>query len=328
MEHAMDILLTGSVAYDYLMTFPGYFKEHILPEKLESISLSFLVDTMIKRRGGIAPNIAYTIALLGGKPRIQAAVGEDFEVYRRELEAIGIDTREMRVFEGFTASFFATTDKHNAQIASFHTGAMAHASKLSLYDLDEKPDLVVISPNDPDAMYKYVDECSQLNIPYLYDPSQQTIRMPGELLRKGVEGAHALFVNDYEFSLVQQRSELSAEWMQQNLPILVVTKGEQGASITVEGTEYNIPIVPTQLIVDPTGVGDAFRAGFLTGYRLGLNWQTSGQIGALCATYCLESDGTQSHIFTPLTFVERYREHFDDTNVLDILIAQSIFESS
>lgn len=323
----MDILLTGSVAYDYLMTFPGVFKEHILPEKLESISLSFLVDSMIKRRGGIAPNIAYTIALLGGKPRIQAAVGEDFDIYRRELEELGIDTREMKVFEGFTASFFATTDYDNAQIASFHTGAMAHASKLSLNDLDQTPDLVVISPNDPDAMYKYVDECAQLNIPYLYDPSQQTIRMPGELLRKGVESAYALFVNDYEFSLVQQRSGLSAEWIQKNLPILVVTKGEQGASVSVDGTEYHIPVVPTDTIVDPTGVGDAFRAGFLTGYRLGLDWQTNGQIGALCATYCLEADGPQSHFFTPPAFIERYRKHFDDQNGLDILIGQSTVES-
>ncbi len=322
MEKTMDILLTGSVAYDYLMTFPGYFKEHILPEKLESISLSFLVDNMIKRRGGIAPNIGYTIALLGGRPRIQAAVGEDFEMYRRSLEDVGVDTSEMKVFEGFTASFFATTDNLNAQIASFFTGAMAHASKLSLHELEVKPDLVVISPNDPEAMYKYVDECIELNLPYFYDPSQQTIRMPGELLRKGVESAYALFVNDYEFSLIQQRTGLTEEWLQTNLPILVVTRGEKGARITVAGEDYQIPIVPTDMVIDPTGVGDAFRAGFLTGYRFKLDWQTCGQIGSLCATYCLESDGPQSHIFTPDSFVKRYREHFEDNNALDILITQ------
>jgi adenosine kinase len=146
--------------------------------------------------------------------------------------------------------------------------------------------------------------------------------MPGDLLRKGVEGAYALFVNDYEFSLVQQRTGLSDERLQKNLPILVVTKGEQGARITVAGVDYNIPVVPTDVIVDPTGVGDAFRAGFLTGYQHELDWQTCGQLGSLCATYCLEADGPQTHVFTPQTFVERYRQHFDDQNELDLLITQ------
>lgn len=168
----MDILLTGSVAYDYLMTFPGLFKEQILPERLASISLSFLVDKMSKQRGGIAPNIAYSMSLLGEKPRVMATVGEDFSEYRTWLDSKGVDTSLMQVIPGeFTASFFATTDRDSAQIASFYPGAMGHSATQSLRDLDKKPDLVIVSPSAPDAMMKFPAECRELGIEYLYDPS-------------------------------------------------------------------------------------------------------------------------------------------------------------
>ena len=174
----MRIVLTGSVAFDYLMSFPGYFKDHILPDRLETISLSFLVESMVRLRGGVAPNIAYTLALLGQHPLIWATVGEDFSEYRDCLEKIGVDTSGVKVIpEDYTASFFANTDRENNQIASFYPGAMAKASQLSLKDLIETPDLVVISPNDPTAMNLYVRECCELNYPYLYDPSQQIVRM-------------------------------------------------------------------------------------------------------------------------------------------------------
>jgi adenosine kinase len=190
----MDIVCTGSIAYDYLMSFPGYFRDHILPDRLDTISLSFLVDSMIRQRGGTAPNIAYTLALLGMRPRLVGTAGEDFGEYREWLEAQGIDTSEVKIIPGkYTASFFANTDLANAQIASFYTGAMAHSSELSIYDLAEpRPDLVVISPNDPTAMDKYARECRELGIRYLYDPSQQLVRMRPEEIRAGVEGAHAL----------------------------------------------------------------------------------------------------------------------------------------
>ena len=199
----MDILLTGSVAFDYLMKFPGYFREHILADKLDSISLSFLVESMIRRRGGVASNIAYTLALLGGRPRVYASVGEDFKEYRAWLEDQGVDTSEMRVIPGeYTASFFVNTDKSNSQIASFYPGAMAFADRLSLHDLKGNlPDLIVISPNDPKAMIRYTKECRELDIPYLYDPSQQIPRLEDDQLRSGVEGAYALCVNDYEFGM-------------------------------------------------------------------------------------------------------------------------------
>src|SRR5574338_362734 len=187
----MDIVVTGSVAFDYLMTFPGYFRDHILPDHLDSISLSFLVDSMTRLRGGIAPNIAYTLALLGERPRLWATVGEDFDEYRQWLEGTGVDTSGARVIPGeYTASYFCNTDRSNAQIASFYPGAMARAAELSLRELGQPPDLLVISPNDPGAMVRYVQECKELGIPYLYDPSQQIVRMTPDILKDGITGAH------------------------------------------------------------------------------------------------------------------------------------------
>jgi adenosine kinase len=320
----MDIVLTGSVAYDYLMTFPGLFKEYILADKLDHISLSFLVDGMVKRRGGIAPNIAYTLALLGGRPRVMATVGEDFADYRTHLENVGVDTSLMKVIpDVFTASFFCNTDQSNAQIASFYPGAMDHAGKLSFHDLVQKPDWVVISPNSPDSMIKYPQECQELNIPYLYDPSQQIPRMTGAELRLGVEGAAALMVNDYEFELIKKQTGLDESEIFDNLRFTVITRGDQGASIYVDGKEIRTPVVPPDEILDPTGVGDAFRGGFLTGFSHGLDWEICGKMGALSATYCLEAKGTQEHFFTVQEFVSRFREHFNEKSVLDKLIQRT-----
>jgi adenosine kinase len=317
----MAIVVTGSVAFDYLMTFPGYFREQIIPEKLHTISLSFLVDTMTRQRGGIAPNIAYTLALLGDQPKVMATVGQDFEEYRTWLESKGVDTAYIKnIPEKFTASFFENTDLENNQIASFYTGAMADAGKVSLKDMKPgEADYVVISPNDPGAMDQYVRECAELKIPYLYDPSQQIARNDHSELRRGVENAHALFCNDYEFDLLQKHIGLNSEEIEKIVKLLVVTLGEKGAVIKSEGKTYDIPIVPAEKIVDPTGVGDAFRGGFLRGYHLGFDLQTCGQMGALAATYVLEQKGTQNHHYTVSEFVNRYREHFDDHGVLDTL---------
>lgn len=320
----MDILLTGSIAFDYLMKFPGYFKDHILPDRLECISLSFLVESMVRLRGGIAPNIAYTMALLGERPRLFATAGEDFEDYRLWLESLGIDTSEVRIIpDEFTASFFANTDRANSQIASFYPGAMARASELSLYDLKgSRPDAVVISPNDPKAMTRYVAECPQLNIPYLYDPSQQIPRMTDEELLRGLQGAAALFVNQYEMSMIENRTQQSIQEILTRLQFAVVTHGEQGATVHHQGQEFVIPSIPPERIVDPTGVGDAFRGGFLSGYAHALDLQTCGQMGALAATFCLEQAGPQGHSFSRPAFIQRFREHFDDKGKLEILLRQ------
>jgi adenosine kinase len=318
----MSILLTGSVAFDYLMTFPGHFNQQILPEKLDKISLSFLVDTMTRQRGGIAPNIAYTLALLGEKPMVMATAGKDFAEYRSWLECQGVNTHYIKeIPEKYTASFFANTDLDNNQIASFYTGAMADAGKVSLKEMNMgEADFVVISPNDPGAMDQYVRECIELKIPYLYDPSQQVARNPHDQLKRGVEGAFALFVNEYEFNLLQSHIGLNAAEIEKVVKLLVVTYGEKGAIVKYEGKQYNIPVVPPDFIADPTGVGDAFRGGFLRGYRLGLDLQTCGQMGALAATYVLEQKGTQNHHYAIPEFIKRYRAHFDDQGALDKLL--------
>jgi len=318
----MSIVITGSIAYDYLMTFPGYFRQNIIPEKLDKISLSFLVDNMTRQRGGCAPNIAYSMALLGECPKVLATVGIDFGEYRKWMDSIGIDATYVReIPEKYTASFFVNTDLENNQIASFYSGAMADAAQLSIAEIRKgEVDYVVISPNAPDAMKKYAEECIQLGIPYLFDPSQQVARNPHDDLREGVEGAHALFCNEYEFELLQKHTGLSAEKIDDLVKLLVITRGENGATIKSDGKEYHIPIVPAVRVADPTGVGDAFRGGFLRGYRLGLDLQTCGQMGALSATYCLEQKGTTNHSYTPLEYINRYRENFDDDGALDILI--------
>lgn len=317
----MDILLTGSVAYDYLMTFPGHFKEQILPERLESISLSFLVESMSKQRGGIAPNIAYTMALLGKRPRVMATVGEDFGEYREWLESKGVDTSLMQVVPGvFTASFFATTDKASAQIASFYPGAMAHSATQSLKELDPKPDLVIVSPSSPDAMMKFPAECRELDIPYLYDPSQQVLRLEGSELARDMEGAYFLFCNDYEFGLISKKTGWSLDQMLEHVKVLVITRGKDGADLYSGGDTVHIPTVPEDEVVDPTGVGDAFRGGFLAGYSHGFDWKLCGEIGSLSAVYCLEQRGTQNHAYTREEFVKRFRQHFDDDGKLDVLL--------
>jgi adenosine kinase len=316
----MNILLTGSVAFDYLMTFPGYFKDHILPDKLECISLSFLVESMVRLRGGVATNIAYTLSLLGEKPRLFASVGEDFVEYRAWLESKGIDTTWTKVVPGeFTASFFANTDLSNAQIASFYPGAMAHASELSIKAVEvDKLDLVVISPNDPDAMKSYVSECIELGYRYIYDPSQQIVRFSGDELREGIEGAYALFVNDYEFALIQKMTGMSEIKLLDFVEVLVVTRGENGSDIYAKDCQFHIPVAAPKRIGDPTGVGDAFRGGFLAAHGRGLDWEMCGRVGALAATYCLEETGTQTHSYTRREFIDRFRESFDDKGKLDI----------
>lgn len=316
----MKFLISGSVAYDYLMTFPGHFHEQILPERLQNISLSFLVDQMTRQRGGIAPNIAYTLALLGQKPKLFATVGEDFEEYRAWLEKYGVDTEWAKVVPGkYTASFFATTDKNNAQIASFYPGAMGDAATLSLTELTEKPDLVIISPTDPSAMRKHAAECRELGIPYLYDPSQQVLRLEGDELERDMRGAHFLFVNDYEIGLVIKKTGLNMLELLDRVDIIVVTKGAKGATIYTKDNEIDIPVIKEERVVDPTGVGDAFRGGFLAGYAHGWDLQFCARMGSLAAVYCLEQNGTQNHHYTLDQFKSRFRENFDDEGRLNLI---------
>jgi len=318
----MNIVVSGSIAYDYLMSFPGRFVEHILPDQLDNISLSFLVDEMRRQWGGCAANIAFNLALLGERPHLMGTVGQDFGEYRKWLEDHGVDTSLTRDEPDlFTASFFVNTDLDGNQIASFYTGAMARARNLSLREVTISPiDLVTISPDDPQAMVKRPAECQELGIPYLYDPSQQIVRLSGESLRQGVAGCDLLVVNEYEFNMLQEKTGWTADHIQE-LPhrACVVTRGADGAHIYAKDELYEIPIVPPRTIDDPTGVGDAFRAGLVKGLVMNLSWGLAGRMGALAATYTLEQPGPQSQRYTLPEFVDRFREHFDDDGALDEL---------
>ena len=306
----MKTVVTGSIAYDYLMSFPGRFTEHFLPEHMERVSLSFLVDTMDKRRGGCAPNIAYTLALLGERPYLMAAAGQDFEEYRRWLEAARIDTSLVHVVpDKFTASFFCSTDLHNNQIASFYTGAMAHAAELSFRTVTDCG-LVIIAPNDPSAMTQYAEECRTLGIRFIFDPGQQCARMTGNELKDGISGASVLICNDYEFELIRQKTGLSEAEIIAGSDALIITKGEKGSTILRAGGATDIPAVAPTREADPTGVGDAYRGGLLKGLMTGLDWEACGRIGSVAATYALEHLGGLSHAYTLDEFRKRYVQHF------------------
>jgi adenosine kinase len=306
----MDIVVTGSIAFDYLMSFPGKFTEHFLPEHMSRVSLSFLVDTMDKRRGGCAPNIAYTLALLGEKPRLMATAGQDFDEYRRWLEAAGVDTSLVREVPGkFTASFFCSTDVESNQIASFYTGAMANAGELSFRTV-ENCGLAIVSPNDPGAMLQYAEECRALGVPYIWDPGQQCARMSGDELADGLSGATIVICNDYEFELIRQKTGLDEQAVLERTKALVITRGEHGCTIHEERGKTDVPAVPPHRIVDPTGVGDAFRGGFMKGVARGADYETSARLGSVAATYALEHLGGQSHAYTWPEFRDRYESYF------------------
>ena len=306
----MNIIVTGSIAYDYLMSFPGRFTEHFMPEHVSRVSLSFLVDSMDKRRGGCGPNIAYTLALLGERPRLMASAGQDFADYREWLEAAGIDTSLVRDVPGkFTASFFCSTDEENNQIASFYTGAMANAAELS-FRTAGPCDLAIISPNDPEAMVQYAEECSTVGLRYIWDPGQQCARMDGPQLRDGLEGAEIVICNDYEFELIRQKTGMGEADVLGVAKALIITRGEHGSSVLTSDGRIDVAAVPPDRIVDPTGVGDAFRGGLMKGLAMGRPLAQSARLGSVAATWALEHLGGQSHAYTWPEFVARYERHY------------------
>jgi adenosine kinase len=311
------LVITGSIAFDYLMTFPGHFKDHILPEQIEHISLSFLVDDMRVVRGGCSANIAYSLALLGERPYLMATAGRDGNEYREWLGAHGVDVTGMHLCDDcFTASFFVNTDQDGNQIATFYSGAMGRAGILSFRDFPAPGEIewAIISPNDPGAMAKYAQECRELGIPFIYDPSQQVARCPGEELAAGAKGAKILIVNEYEHELFCKKTGLDDAGILRLVETMIITRGKEGSQIiTLEGgghVTYDIPVALAVQSLDPTGVGDAFRAGLLKGLRADLPWPVTGRIGSLAATYVLEDPGPQPQPYTREEFVARYEQVF------------------
>ncbi len=318
----MKVVLTGSVAFDNLMTFPGLFREQILPEKLDSLSLSFLVDTLYRHRGGIAGNIAYTLALLGERPLLMATVGKDFAEYRSALEAVGVDTSLTKEYSDcYTGSFFATTDRSNSQLASFYPGAMARAADLTLAGIEPRPDWVVISPNDPAAMMKYARECGAFGLSLMYDPSQQVARMDGADVALGIDACKILICNEYEFGLIAKKTGRSEAALEAAVETVIVTLGEKGSRIKSGAMVIELPIVPAARVADPTGVGDAFRGGLLKGMMHQAPWEICGRMGALSATYCIEEVGTQNHKFTRAEFLARYEKAFGKDPIVEKILS-------
>ncbi|MDQ3248123.1 MAG: carbohydrate kinase family protein [Chloroflexota bacterium] len=308
----MSFVITGSVAYDYLMRYPGRFRDQILPDQLDNISLSFLADSMRRERGGVAANIAYTNKLLGGDPIILATVGHDFSDYRRWLEEQGLSTAQIiEIKDDLSATFFVSTDLEQNQIANFYTGAMAHARNYSLADRGlADASLVLISPNDPTAMLNYAKECKASGIPFAYDPSQQLARLSGDELKESIPGAMYLLCNEYELAMIQNKTGWSLDQINQQVTVLVVTLGKKGSVIYTNGEEIRIPAALLDAIEDPTGAGDAFRGGFFAAALAALPWGVCGRVGALCSTYALEHIGTTSHRFSLAQFAARYAETF------------------
>jgi adenosine kinase len=298
----VSIIVTGSIATDHLMNFPGKFSEQLLVEHLQKVSLSFLVDDLEIRRGGVAGNIAFAIGVLGGKPALVGAVGADFNEYRFWLEGHGVNCDGVLISQtAHTARFVCTTDQDMAQIASFYPGAMSEARDISLADVVSTtgtPELVIIGANDPDAMFRHTEECRSLGLPFAADPSQQLARLSGEQARELVGGAAYLFTNDYEWDLLLSKTGWTEADVRERVELRITTLGPNGVEIVEkDGTSLKVGVVPEKGQVDPTGVGDAWRAGFLTARSAGLSLERSAQLGSLVATLVLETVGTQEWLW-------------------------------
>jgi adenosine kinase len=313
------IAVTGSIATDHLMAFPGRFAEQLLPDQLAHLSVSFLVTDLDVRRGGVAANIAFGMGLLGRRPLLVGAVGADFADYRAWLERHGVDTDGVRLSQlKHTARFVCTTDSDLNQIASFYPGAMSEAREIELGPLGPL-DLVVVSPNDPQAMVRHTQECRDRGIAFVADPSQQLSSLEPEQIRMLVDGAELLVTNAYEAALTEHKTGWTAQDLLARVGTRVTTHGKDGTTIDRNGEPpIEVPVVPAGDIADPTGVGDAFRAGFLSARAWGLGWERSAQVGSLLATLCLESVGPQEYAVDPARDLDRIRAAYGEQAAADI----------
>jgi adenosine kinase len=311
----VTIVVTGSIATDHLMRFPGKFSEQLLADHLQKVSLSFLVDDLVLHRGGVAGNMAYAIGVLGGDVTLVGAAGKDFDDYREWLTSNGVNCDDVLISDSaYTARFVCTTDEDMAQIASFYPGAMSEARDIKLATLVDRtgePELVIVGANDPDAMFLHTEECRKLGIAFAADPSQQLARLSGEEIRRLIGGATYLFTNDYEWDLLLQKSGLSEDEVMSQIGLRVTTLGPNGVDlVSKDGTNIHVGVVPENCQADPTGIGDAFRAGFLTGRSAGLSLERSAQLASLVAVLVFEAPGPQEWTWDKDTAMKRITDAY------------------
>lgn len=315
----MTTIITGSVAYDNIMDFPGHFKDHILPEKIHVLNLSFLVETLKRQRGGVAANVAYTMALLGLPPAVFTSVGaNDWSDYEAWMHKHGIDTRFMKVVpEEFTATCYITTDLDNNQITGFYPGAMAYDKQRSLREIPrEELDLVVIGPTEPQPIVQFTRECQELGVPYVWSPIWQIIRMTPEELSEGVKGAKVVVANDYEYELIRDKTGMDQYAILDYAEMVVTTKGKHGSVIMTREGVAAIPAASPREVVDPVGAGDAYLGGLVFALQSGLDIERAGRVASLAAVYAVEQYGTQGHAYTKEEFARRYAENFGEEPAL------------
>ena len=305
------IVVTGSVAFDTIMVFPGRFGEHILPDKTHILNVSFLVDRLERRRGGTAANIAYTLALLGERPLLCAAVGDDFAGYGADLERAGVDTSTaLRCADVATASCFITTDLDDNQISAFFPGAMGRAGSIDLRRIDAEIDTVVVAPDAPDAMAAHTEQAAEMGWRLVFAPAQQIPSLGEEVLRRGLESAWMVVGNDYELEMLRSRTGIGVEQLRERGALVALTRGGRGSELHSADGVVEVPVAPVAGVVDPTGAGDAYLAGLLAGLRRGMDLAHAGRMGALAAAHVVEVRGPQAHSFTEDAFAARHRAAF------------------
>jgi adenosine kinase len=310
----VSVVCTGSIAFDYILTFKGRFKDHILLDKTHMLNLSFLVDNLKKRRGGVAGNYAYNLALLGYPSAVLATAGTDAVEYRAWLERLGVDCRGLRLMEDeISATGFTTTDLDDNQITGYYGGAMNLAGALGLDDTVAEPQAVIVGPNAPAAMLRLVHECRERGVPWVFDPAHQLPHLSGEDLVDGAQGAWVLIGNDYELEMIQHRTGCTMDELKRLSEVVVTTLGREGSRIDSGAKSHVIAAAPPRVESDPTGAGDAYRSGLVAGLLRGLDIPTAGAVASLAATYAIEQVGTIEHSYTHEQFSERYRDAFGAT---------------
>lgn len=310
----MNILVSGALAYDRIMNFPGYFKDHILPDKVHAISVSFFIDRLVEKRGGPGGNIAYSLRLLGEQALILATLGKDGGPYAEYLEKLGLPLAGVELHEDLlTAVASIITDKADNQIAGFYEGAMARQTTMSLSSCDSSSTLMIISPGNKEDMIRYGRECVARGIPYVFDPGQTAIRFSKEEILPLIKGAFSCIVNDYESSLIQKTTELSEDVLAEEVQYYITTLGENGSRIRFQNADISIPPCRVAQSLDPTGAGDAYRAGFLVAFLRQLSPEDMGRIASVAASYAVEQHGTQEHKWTIAEFSKRYEDAYGAT---------------